>query len=255
MILLAVDTSTPQIGLSLYDGDQVLAESLWTSKARHTVELAPAVAELIEHAGIKIEQIDALGVAIGPGSFTSLRVGLSFIKGLAFSRSLPTIGIKTLDIVAASQSGWIQAINHAPGRSDSQPPLTLVCALPAGRGRLAVGWYFIPTPVENPAVFPHQTWQARENPVIMTAEALSAAILQDTIVCGDLNHVEREILKNNQHALLVSPALSARRPAILAELAYARWQAGERDDFASLSPLYLHLADPIPDPGPRPGKI
>ena len=60
MILLAVDTSTPQIGLSLYDGDQVLAESLWTSKARHTVELAPAVAELIEHAGIKIEQILSL---------------------------------------------------------------------------------------------------------------------------------------------------------------------------------------------------
>ena len=63
-MLLAVDTSTPQIGLALFDGAQVLAESLWTSKARHTVELAPAVAEMLTHAGIRIEQIKALGVAI-----------------------------------------------------------------------------------------------------------------------------------------------------------------------------------------------
>ena len=102
-MLLAVDTSTPQIGLALYDGARVLGESIWTSPARHTVELAPAVVDLLKHSGIRIDQIKALGVAIGPGSFTSLRVGLSFIKGLAYARFLPTIGINTLDVVAASQ--------------------------------------------------------------------------------------------------------------------------------------------------------
>jgi tRNA threonylcarbamoyladenosine biosynthesis protein TsaB len=171
-----------------------------------------------------VDQIKALGVAIGPGSFTSLRVGLSFVKGLALALNLPTIGVNTLDVVAASQP-----ISGLP----------LVCILPAGRGRLAVSWYTC-----------HQTasaWQSDHGPRIMTAEALSEVITQDVLVCGDLNAAERLIIKKNQHIRLVSPALSTRRPAILAELAYTRWQAGSVDDASSLAPLYLHLAEPIPD--------
>jgi tRNA threonylcarbamoyladenosine biosynthesis protein TsaB len=255
-MLLAVDTSTPQIGLALYDGAQVLAESLWTSKARHTVELAPAVADMLTHTGIKIDQIRALGVAVGPGSFTSLRVGLSFVKGLAFALALPTIGINTLDVVAASQ----------PAGS-----LPLICSLPAGRGRLAVCWYSMPelhfreagTPVPN-ALFgkrgskaspcpPFPVWQAQGSPSILTVETLSAAITQDSVVCGDLSAAERQLLKKNAHIRLISPALSTRRPAILAELAYTRWHdCGIVDDISSLAPIYLHLAEPIPAglPGP-----
>ncbi|MFO7584161.1 MAG: tRNA (adenosine(37)-N6)-threonylcarbamoyltransferase complex dimerization subunit type 1 TsaB, partial [Anaerolineales bacterium] len=75
-MLLALDTSTPQIGIALYDGARVLAEHLWVSKARHTVELAPAVAQMLQQTGTDISQVAAVGVAIGPGSFTSLRVGL-----------------------------------------------------------------------------------------------------------------------------------------------------------------------------------
>lgn len=220
-MLLAVDTSTPQIGLALYDGTQVLAESLWTSKTRHTVELAPAVAGMLAHSGVKIEQIKALGVAVGPGSFTSLRVGLSFVKGLAFAQFIPTIGINTLDIVAGSQ----------PASS-----LPLVCILPAGRGRLAVCWYASKA-----------GWLAQGSPEIMTAETLAEKITLNSVVCGDLNAAERSTLKKNEHIQLVSPALSTRRPAILAELAYIRWQSGNVDNISSLAPIYLHLAEPIPD--------
>jgi tRNA threonylcarbamoyladenosine biosynthesis protein TsaB len=229
-MLLAVDTSTPQIGLALYDGAQVLAESLWKSKARHTVELAPAVADMLARAGLAIEAVKALGVAIGPGSFTSLRVGLSFVKGLALARSLPIVGINTLSVVAASQ------------------PLTdipLACLLPAGRGRLALGWYHPATVRRGHA---HDGgWQAAGNPVIVTAEALFASIEQDAVVAGDLTASERSILGKNQHIQLVSPALSTRRPAILAELAFARWQSGDVDNLDSLAPLYLHIAEPIPE--------
>jgi tRNA threonylcarbamoyladenosine biosynthesis protein TsaB len=220
-MLLAVDTSTSQIGLALYDGAQVLAESLWTTKTRHTVELAPAVAEMLAHTGVKIDEIKALAVAIGPGSFTSLRVGLSFIKGLAFARTLPTVGINTLDVVAASQPAT---------------RLPLACLLPAGRGRLALGWY---RTKDN-------AWQAAGGPVIITAEALAASVERDSVICGDLTASERQILTKNEHIRLVSPALSTRRPAILAELAYTRWQAGRVDDVATLAPLYLHIAEPIP---------
>jgi tRNA threonylcarbamoyladenosine biosynthesis protein TsaB len=220
-MLLAVDTSTPQIGLALYDGAQVLAESLWTSKARHTVELAPAVAEMLAHTSAKIEDVEALAVAIGPGSFTSLRVGLSFIKGLAFARTLPAVGINTLEVVAASQPA---------------SRLPLACLLPAGRGRLALGWFRAK----------NNLWQAAGEPVIITAEALAASVERDSVICGDLTAAERHTLAKNEHIRLVSPALSVRRPAILAELAYTRWQSGRVDDISTLAPLYLHIAEPIP---------
>ncbi len=223
-MLLAVDTSTPQIGLALYDGAQVLAESLWTSKARHTVELAPAVADMLAHGGLDIEAIKAIGVAIGPGSFTSLRVGLSFVKGLALARTLPIIGINTLGVVAAAQ---------APTQ------LPLGCLLPAGRGRLALGWYTH-----------HHGWQATGSAVITTAEALAATLEHDSVLAGDLSASERTLLQTNPKIRLVSPALGTRRPGILAELAYARWQANEVDPLDSLAPLYLHIADPIPEISP-----
>ncbi len=225
-MLLAVDTSTSQIGLALYDGAQVLAESVWSGKARHTVELAAAVAEMLTRTGLKTSDLKALGVASGPGSFTSLRVGISFIKGLALACSLPTIGINTLDVVAASQPAG---------------PYRLACLLPAGRNRLAAGWY---KTVEGSK---KGGWQAEGSPQVISAEALADSIEQEAVLCGDLSAKERQILKKNSHIQLVSPALSVRRPALLAELVYTRWQAGSVDDVSTLAPIYLHLAEPIPD--------
>ena len=101
-MLLAIDTSTAQIGLALYDGATVPGELTWQSRAHHTEHLAPALAGLLEKVDVTMEAIKALGVATGPGSFTALRVGLAFAKGLALGRHIPLVGIPTLDIVAAS---------------------------------------------------------------------------------------------------------------------------------------------------------
>jgi tRNA threonylcarbamoyladenosine biosynthesis protein TsaB len=222
-MLLAVDTSTSQTGLALFDGLHILAELAWTSKAHHTQELAPAVNDLLKRIDAKTADIQALGVAIGPGSFTSLRVGLAFVKGLALARRLPVIGISTLDVVAAPQP----IIDQTP----------LAAVLHAGRGRLALGWY---AAAEN-------RWQAQGNPNVTTADALAESIKSPTIVCGELSAEERQRLaRKHKNALIASPAANVRRPAILAELAWARWQAGQVDNTATLVPIYLHVAEPIP---------
>ncbi|MCG2784583.1 MAG: tRNA (adenosine(37)-N6)-threonylcarbamoyltransferase complex dimerization subunit type 1 TsaB [Anaerolineae bacterium] len=221
-MLLALDTSTPQIGLALYDGARIVAEHLWVSKARHTIELAPAVAQMLSQTGTDISQVAAIGVAIGPGSFTSLRVGLAFGKGLAMSRSLPLIGIPTLDILAAQV---------AVGAS--RP---LACVLAAGRGRLALGWY---SASEN-------GWQATGSAGVTTAETVAAEITSATLLTGELTAAERQLLLKNENILLASPAASARRPGILAELAFQHWQAGQTDPAASLAPIYLHIGEVIP---------
>lgn len=222
-MLLALDTSTTQMGLALYDGSQVLAESIWTSSQYHTVELAPALAGLLTRCGLTMESVSALGVAIGPGSFTSLRVGLAFAKGLALARRLPLIGIPTLDVVAAAQP---------------VAELPLVAVLKAGRGRLAVSWY---KTSDN-------GWQAEGPARVETLDSLAESIKHPTIVCGELNAEERQRLARKRvNVVLMSAANSVRRPAILAELAWARFQTGRVDDLAALAPIYLHTAEPVPE--------
>ena len=220
-MLLAVDTSTAQVGLAIYDDSQVIGEYAWRSKQRHTIELAPAVFELLRRCGLTMEDVQVLGVALGPGSFTSLRVGLSLVKGLAISRHLPLVGIPTLDILAAAQAS---------------SKLPLVVAIQAGRGRLAVGWY----------QRSKNGWQAKGPARVVTFEALMDEVNRPAILCGELTSDERQKLVQRTEAQLVSPARSIRRPAVLAELAWARWQAGDVDDEATLAPIYLHVAEPIP---------
>ncbi len=220
-MLLAVDTSTAQVGLALYDGAQVNGEYAWRSNQRHTVELAPAISDLLTRCGLTMEEVRALGVALGPGSFTSLRVGLALVKGLALARHLPLIGIPTLDILASAQPS-------------SKLPLAAV--IQAGRSRLAVGWY---KSLKN-------GWQAKAPARVVTLEALIDEIDSPSIVCGELTSDERQRLAQKVDVHLASPAQSIRRPAVLAELAWTHWQQGKVDDEASLAPIYLHVAEPVP---------
>lgn len=221
-ILLALDTSTQAIGLALYDGIQVLSESVWISRDHHTVELAPAVADMLARSGLTMTEIGALGVATGPGSFTGLRIGMALAKGLALVRHLPLVGISTLDALALAQ----------PVRE-----LPLAAVLRAGRGRLAVGWYQATG----------GAWQANKNVEVLTPQDLALKIETPTMVCGELTEEERHLLgRKRKKVILASPAQSLRRPSFLAELAWQRWQAGQVDSPATLAPTYLHYNEPIP---------
>ena len=221
-MLLAVDTSSRWIGLALYDGSQVIAEEAWQSRNNHTIELAPAVAGLFKRTETTPGGLSALAVALGPGSFTSLRIGLGLVKGMALALHLPIIGVPTLDILAASQP-----VQEWP----------LAAVLQAGRGRIAVGWY-----LEKDGA-----WCAQEEARVTTVEELSQGIHKPTLICGELTAEERHLLaRKRKNAMLASPAASLRRPAFLAELAWQRWQAGQVDDPVTLSPVYLHIAETIP---------
>ena len=226
-ILLALDTSTQAIGLALYDGTHVLYETAWNSPDHHTVELAPAVETALQKARLKASALNALAVAIGPGSFTGLRIGLALAKGLALVRNIPIVGIPTLDVVAAAQS---------PAQD-----ILLAAVLRAGRGRLATGWYRAQ----------HDAWQPCQPIEVLTPPDLAqriAASGQLTLVCGELGKEERRLFEEQGSAIrLASPAQCLRRPAFLAELGWQRWRAGQVDNPATLAPIYLHYNDPIPE--------
>jgi tRNA threonylcarbamoyladenosine biosynthesis protein TsaB len=223
-VLLAIDTSTRNVGIAIYDGIQVLSETIWASHDYHTVELAPAIAETLTRAGLEIQNLKLLAVATGPGSFTGLRIGLAVAKGIALACHLPIIGIPTLDIVAESQP--------------VSPGLPLAAVLQAGRGRLVVGWY-----TAN-----NDRWQLNPPIEIMDPLILSRHIHEPTLVCGELSEEQQHVLaRKYRNVILASPAHSIRRPSLLAELAWKRWQSGDIDDPVTLSPTYLHPGEPIPD--------
>ena len=216
-MLLAIDTSTAQVGLALYDGMQILGEMTWTTRQHHTTELAPAIAGLLSRSDASMEMVDALGVAIGPGSFTSLRVGLSLVKGIALARHLPLVGISTMDVIAAAQP----AGTH---------PLAVV--IQAGRKRIAIGWY----------QFSEDRWQAQGEVKSGTVDQLAEEIESPTHIAGELSSEDRSRLtRKRTNILLASPVNCIRRPSILADLAWVRWQKNDVDDASSLAPIYLHV--------------
>lgn len=219
-MILAIDTSTARLGIAVYNGTEILAESAWTSPNRHTVSLAPAVDEMLENLEIDKKKLKAVSVALGPGSFTSLRVGLSFAKGISLGLGIPVIGVPTLDITA----------NQQP--LDSIP----LCAfLQAGRGKLAASFYDVK----------RNRWVSREGIEIYTAETLSGAITGPTIVTGEFDADVRAVLRKNKNIRMSGPAASLRRAGYLAETAWKIYEKGDYPQVSSLSPIYLHTHDPI----------
>jgi tRNA threonylcarbamoyladenosine biosynthesis protein TsaB len=224
-MLLAIDTSTRQAGVALYERRRgLLAEQVWFTANRHTEELLPAIATLFAVAGAAPGDLAAVAVAIGPGSFTGLRVGLAAAKGLALAQRVPIVGIPTLDITAYP---------HQP------QPVPLIALAQAGRGRV----YWAPY-AHGPA-----GWGPQEPYALSTIPEVANAVTRPIAFAGELTEDDLATLQRfagKQRVIPLSPALSVRRPACLAEMALARFDQGQVDDAASLSPIYLQTADGAP---------
>src|SRR6476469_3294105 len=99
-MLLAIYTSTTQTVLACYSERGLLGECVWQSGRDHSSQLLPQLSLLLRHLGRGRDEISAVAVALGPGSWSGLRVGVSTAKGFALARGVPVIGIGTLDILA-----------------------------------------------------------------------------------------------------------------------------------------------------------
>jgi tRNA threonylcarbamoyladenosine biosynthesis protein TsaB len=98
--VLAVDTTTPRGSLAVIDGEELLGEVRLLSQAGHSARLLPAVAFLLEGLGLRPADLHGFAVALGPGSFTGLRVGISTVQGLALAAGRPSLGLSALDVLA-----------------------------------------------------------------------------------------------------------------------------------------------------------
>jgi tRNA threonylcarbamoyladenosine biosynthesis protein TsaB len=214
--LLAIDTSTGVAGIALYGPGGPLAEASWAAGRAQTATVLREIERLCTLSGLRPDDLGAVAVATGPGSFNGMRVGISTAKGLVFALGLPLLGVPTLDATAYPHG-------------DAGTPVRAV--LVAGRGRYVSALY---------------RWQEGaqrrmgdyENG---TLAELAGLIVEPTLVCGELPH-ERlaEWRATAPLARVVPPTLNARRASCLAEIAWQRHHRGETDDTATLEPVYLH---------------
>jgi tRNA threonylcarbamoyl adenosine modification protein YeaZ len=100
-LLLAFDTATPQVGVALHDGEEVIAELVSDRSMKHGEQLAPLIAQALEQAGAVRQDLTAIAVGAGPGPFTGLRVGLVTARTMGFALDIPVYAACSLDVIAA----------------------------------------------------------------------------------------------------------------------------------------------------------
>jgi tRNA threonylcarbamoyladenosine biosynthesis protein TsaB len=105
MRVLALDTTTTYGSVAVVADDLVLGELRLRVHDAHSIHLVPAVDFLLGQLGLKLAELDGLAIAVGPGSFTGLRVGLGTAQGLSLGADRPVVGVTTLEALAA-QALW-----------------------------------------------------------------------------------------------------------------------------------------------------
>lgn len=217
-MLLAIDTSTRHAAVALSNEHRVVASQAWHSLYNHTSELMPSVVNVLERAGVTALQIDGVAVALGPGGFSALRVGVSAAKGLALVSKKPIIGVGTLDLEAY------------PYRNSG----AYVCALlEAGREECATG------------LFDGNGMRVREDKVC-TADQLLSEVKQSVegpvIFCGEgvIPWQEQITVAVGVKAQVIRSTPAARVWA-LADIAQQRLFDGDTNDLTTLQPEYLRM--------------
>ena len=100
MKILAVDTSAKVLSVALCDDEKLIAQTTLNTGNTHSETILAVTDELLKKAGMEVSDIDLFSCSNGPGSFTGVRIGASFIKGIAFGTDKPCIGVSTLEALA-----------------------------------------------------------------------------------------------------------------------------------------------------------
>jgi tRNA threonylcarbamoyl adenosine modification protein YeaZ len=111
---MGFDTSGPWLAVSLLSGQDLLSDHYFDMQKGQAEALFPALENALAEGGAGWGDLDAIGVGIGPGNFTGIRISVSAARGLALSLDIPAIGVSILEAVAFGQDGPVLATRDAP---------------------------------------------------------------------------------------------------------------------------------------------
>ena len=213
MRVLAVETSSLAGGVALLDGERLIAEYVLDVSVTHSERLMAAIDHVVADARWTPRALEGLAVAVGPGSFTGLRIAVSTVKGLAVALGIPIVGVPTLDAMAAALP-WAA--------------LPVCPVLDARKGEVYASVY---------------RWDGRAmrrewDYLALAPAALAERLTEPTIVVGD-----GALAIHSPYAQAVPSPRRIPSPACVGALGVERLRRGDTVDAANLQPLYLRPSE------------
>lgn len=219
MNLLGIDTSTGHLSLAISSNGKVIAEQNEQLGRTMSTHILPKINQIFQAANLSLQEIDGIAVGLGPGSFTSLRIGLATIKGLIFKSQIPVVGISSLDVIAQGVDGIDHPICVL---TDAKRSKVFACVYKKIEDELIVQ-------TERQLIPIQELLDQLSDPCYFVGEAVS--IYRDEILQSDKSvqtEFKDKVLPSARHLL---------------ELAQKNFQAGTTETGETLSPLYIYPED------------
>ncbi len=213
MRILAIETSTSTGSIAVSDSGCLLNQTVLPAGQRTASLLAPTIADVLKSAGWQPGDIQLLCVTVGPGSFTGLRIAVTTAKTLAYATGAELIGVGTLEVIAA----------QAPQQHETICPI-----LDAGRGQLYAAKYGRLDADRLETLLPPR--------IIDAARWLDSLCQSDSVTGLGLKRIAARLPPN---VTVVEQEQWLPQAETTARLGDHKYQAGHRDDFWKLAPLYL----------------
>lgn len=221
MLVLGIETATPQVGVAIGGHEGVLASFHTSRDRRHAETLAPAIEFVTRQARIDLDEIGVVAVDVGPGLFTGLRVGLATAKMTAHALRVPMIGVSSLDLVAF------------PARFN---PRLVVSTVDARRGEIFYATYRrVPGGIQRVSE-PHV-----DQPEDVCAQL--QALGEDCLVVGDGAQRYQDVFEEVSGVEVAREGFRFPNAGSLVELAHVRALREEFVPPTEIAPQYLRAPD------------
>jgi tRNA threonylcarbamoyladenosine biosynthesis protein TsaB len=212
MIVLGIDTSAYANAVGITNGDKVLADNLYEARTDALEQIVANIDATLKGAGLKLADVDGIGVGLGPGSWTGIRVGVTVGKMLAFATGKPVAGMPTLEALA-------YAVRNEASH--------VVAVIPAGTGDTVYAACYD---------FKNGLPVRQGDYYVGGVQGLTGVLKESSVLVGEGVEANVKIIRGEIEVKTIEA-----RPggAAVACLAAARLARGESDDTLALAPLYL----------------
>ncbi|NQU95994.1 MAG: tRNA (adenosine(37)-N6)-threonylcarbamoyltransferase complex dimerization subunit type 1 TsaB [Candidatus Omnitrophica bacterium] len=214
MKILGIDTSTKFLGAAIIDERGVLAGYQDEGDLKHYATLVPTIDRLLKKCHLKLKNIDAIALSIGPGSFTGLRIGVATCKGINMALGIPIVAIPTLDVIAENFSD--EKNYMLCPLLDAKKKKVYACLFDGKRGLKRLTDY-----------------------MLLDVASLLKKIKNPTLIFGDAVGLYKDSLEKNSY-VNVSTKSWYPRAEIVARLGLAKARKRKFTNPDRLAPMYLH---------------
>lgn len=220
MIILGIETSGYCGSVAVSDDDKVIGEIFFDTGLKHSIKIIPSIHNLLNTVGLSRQDIDGVAVSEGPGSYTSLRVGISAAKGIAYSLGVPLTGVSTL---------------HSLALTSIESGFPICSVIDAKKGQLYSAFFRY----EGGAL------ERVSDDRIVGVDELCEEISETIVLIGDgLNLYKSTFMDKINGLVLYAPQhLCNPRASSCAVLGFSNFMKEKKDEAFSLVPRYIRQAD------------